>query len=75
MGLIALLLFNSNFVLFLSVLLKVGIKIKQYYTFLSFGLVFIYIAFYVFIFRDLQHNKISQLPENVFSGLSSLSWL
>ncbi|XP_068729121.1 leucine-rich repeat-containing protein 15-like [Montipora capricornis] len=39
---------------------------------LSFELVFIYIAFYVFTSRDLHNNNISQLPENVFSGLRRL---
>ena len=44
-------------------------------TLTSFGLVFIYIAFHVFISRELDNNGITQLPKNVFSGLTLLFWL
>ena len=49
--------------LFLSVLLKVVLQ-KISTTLLSFALVFIYITFYFFIYRNLYNNNISQLPEN-----------
>ena len=36
---------------------------------------FMYIALYAFISRSIDNNNISQLPEKVFSGLTSLQML
>ena len=36
---------------------------------------FVLISNFVFISSNLHTNKISQLPENVFSGLTGLRWL
>ena len=43
--------------------------------FFIFGLVLIHIRFFIFISRYLGSNEITQLPENVFSGLSELEYL
>ena len=43
--------------------------------FFSFGLVSMYIRFLIFISRYLGSNEITQLPKNVFSGLSALQSL
>ena len=42
---------------------------------LSFGLVLIYIRFLILFARYLDSNEITQLPENVFSGLTRLTGL
>ena len=34
-----------------------------------------YIALYAFISRVISNNDISELPEKVFLGLTSLQWL
>ena len=39
---------------------------------LSFEEDFLYSAFHTFISRSLDNNNITQLPENMFSGLTSL---
>ena len=42
---------------------------------LSFEEGFLYSAFHTFISRLLNKNKITQLPEKMFSGLTSLQYL
>ena len=53
-----------------------SVKINLYSVNLfSFAEGFLYITFHDFISRKLDNNEMIELPEKVFSGLSSLQWL